>query len=819
MKTHKNPSNRNSIPRVIISDYDETSIKEIKVKYLKLSRLDRITIEQMDIVDELIEFKKVLINGIEHPIDDKHKIEFSNYEITGFLKPSKRRQDGKESQAKYIITITDKNLRDEEDQHRSKTTEREVPNDQLIKTYKRISGFDNITSKEIYKIKRYIDFKNEMMFYFQFIDEFFKPLEGKNFHKSKIEETDDRLARLIKYRLNDDFKNGVLQDYITKENLVKGDFVKIQHIFTDFRHALAHFNFEYIQRFFDDKLNSERYNTDNIVLVSTLLNKTEEKAYYERNNYIDDEDVITIFDEKDMKLSKLHDFYTRISQKRLGFNKLINSFLSKDGEPNIELKNLLSEKGYDYFEDIHAYREYKNIYIEHKKLVAIKQNEELKDTPDGKKLKDYNDKLQTLKNQMDKITKQNSLKRLEVKLRLAFGFIANEYDYNFKKFNGKFTEDVKKEEIRKRFKETPNDTLMNYFSSTFQEKKFFHFQVKSKKKTIFNQIERDTLQSLVKDSPLLQIITLLYLFLPREIQGEFVNFILRIYHQTKNISSDTKQDEAAIEDIQSSFALKLKVLAKSLRGMRLFSYSISHATEYNKNDKVFYERGNRWKNIYKKLRISHNQEEFDIYIVSPILKYHINLYKLIGDFEIYALLKYGEMKNNNNTLSKLAESDDLKGNSYYNFSTLLSKVFIDRNEAHSIECIRNNIAHQDIKEMIKAFEEKTILKERQEIVEYLKKEHPDMNSVLFYDALNDFTMKTVQFLIDLKKYKFSTADGEKIANKTDLTIKKLEIKTPDDYYLVYKLKAIELLKQEVIASIGQTEQEKQISNAIANVGS
>ncbi len=175
MHTRKNPSNKNALPSIIISDYDETQIKEIKVKYLKLARLDKITVQKMTIDQNIIQFEQVLFNGQEHPISDKTKIEFDHYVISGKIEPSKKRitlkREGKEkiffehegfsfvykegdekieevqTKSKYILTITDKNLRDEEAEHRSKSTERELPNEMLLATYKQISVFDNLTSK------------------------------------------------------------------------------------------------------------------------------------------------------------------------------------------------------------------------------------------------------------------------------------------------------------------------------------------------------------------------------------------------------------------------------------------------------------------------------------------------------------------------------------------------------------------------------------------------------------------------------------------------------------------------------------------------
>jgi hypothetical protein len=858
MEKIKNPSNKNSIPSIIISDYDENKISEIKVKYIKLARLDKITIQDMNIIDNKIVFNKILFNGLTYPLHDNTKIEFDNYEITGKIQTSRKRitieRDGKEkiffenegftfeykdsdikinevqTKAKYILTIKDKNLRDSEKEQRVKTTEREIPQDKLLDTYKQISGFENLTSKDIYKIKRYIDFKNEMMFYFQFIEEFFNPLLAKkqNFYGLNIEQNRN-IAKLIVYRLNDDFKNQSLNSYIQKELTIKNDFQKIQKILSDFRHSLVHFDFDFIQKFFDNQLDKTKFDISTISLIKTLLRQKEEKDYQEKNNYIDDTDTLTIFDEKESKFSKLHNFYTKISHKKPAFNKLINSFLSKDGIPNEEFKSYLNEKKLDFFEDIHASKEYKKIYIEHKNLVIQKQKEEALEKPDGQKLKTINDELQTLKEKMNAITKINSLNRLEVKLRLAFGFIANEYNYNFKNFNENFTLDVKNTTKIQEYKNSSNEKLKIYFESTFKEKSFFHFNVKSfnketkkeeiKEKNIFDLIKKETLEELVKDSTLLQVITLLYLFIPKELQGEFVGFILKIYHHTKNISTDTKEDETSIEDAQNSFSLKLKILAKNLRGLQLFNYSLSHNTDYTFRDKkkkegiFFYEKGNRWQSIYKDLQISHNQDEFDAHLVIPIIKYCINLYKLIGDFEIYALLKYANKKNITDNLSKLTELEDLKFSSHYNFTTLLNRVFgIDINYKSNppfiqyIKKIRNDVSHQNIENMIKSFEHKELFLQRENIVQYLKTKH-SMQDILHYNPINDFTMKTVQYLKSLNVH--SQKEG-KIAD-----INKKESLVPNDYYLIYKLKAIELLKQKVIEVIGESNEENKIKNAIA----
>lgn len=200
-------------------------------------------------------------------------------------------------------------------------------------------------------------------------------------------------------------------------------------------------------------------------------------------------------------------------------------------------------------------------------------------------------------------------------------------------------------------------------------------------------------------------------------------------------------------------------------------------------------------------------------MVIPIVKYYINLNKLLGDFEIYALLKYADKNSITVKLSDITNKEDLKFKEHYNFATLLFKTFgittdykQNKKSTQYIKQIRNAIAHQNIGNMLKAFEHNKIFEQRDEIVNYLKKEHK-MKDILHYNPINDFTMKTVQYLKSLNVH---SQKEDKIA---DINNKKVLV--PNDYYLIYKLKAIELLKQKVIEAIGETEDEKKIKKAIA----
>lgn len=840
MTHYKNPSNKNSLPSIIISDYDSNKINEIKIKYHKFDRLDKITINKMSFINNNIIFNEIDFNG-ENKILNSQEIEFENYILTGKIKPSNKKitikRDGKEksfiiydgftfkynqndekisetkTNAKYILTIKDK-IRD-----RESSTQRDILKSNVIKTYKQISGFENINSKDIYTIKRYIEFKSEMMFYYTFIDEFFFPITNQrnekkrnDFYKFNIKQNEEIFISLIKHRINDDFKNpkGILFDYLNNEKVIINDFIKIQTILKDIRHSIAHFNFDFIKKLF----NNEQTFDFEIELLDILFKQKEKKHYEAQTNYIENE-TIEIFDEKELLLKKLYSFYSQICQKKPAFNKLINSFIIQNGIENQELKDYISQKynsKFDYFFDIHSSKEYKKVYNQHKELVSEKQLLENQNA-DGVIIKKLNDDINLLKNNMNEITKENSLKRLEIKLRLAFGFIFNEYK-TFKEFNEKFIVDIKKGKYSTKNELLDNEKIKEYLTISHVEKDFFNYKFFDKKsrqnktKTIFENLEKETFKDLVENDNLLKVIFLFQLFLPRELKSEFLGFILKIYHNIKNINSDTKQEEKELNELTISTALKLKILVKNIRQINLFNHSISNNTKYEPKNKRFYEEGNQWKKIYKNLHISHDYDVFDIHLIIPIIKHNINLYKLIGDFEIYLLLEYMKKNNNYKTLDKLIDCDELKHNGYYNFTTLLSKAINITPKDKNYECIknlRNNTSHQDIKNIIHNFKNNKLLEQREKTVELISKEN--IRNILDFDPINDFTMKTIQLL---KSLEISSDKSEKIEN-----ILKKEPLLPNNIYILYKLKGIELIKKELIKIIGLTKIEGKIQGKIA----
>ena len=145
-KMIKNPSNRNSLPKVIINKVNESSILEFKIKYEKLARLDRFKVCSMHYdSDGRIIFDEVVANGGLLDIgyeDNNHtivvKIENKAYKIYGKKIGGKKRLNGKISKAKVQLTLTDNIRKNANDAHRQSLTERELIDKNEVDLYSKI---------------------------------------------------------------------------------------------------------------------------------------------------------------------------------------------------------------------------------------------------------------------------------------------------------------------------------------------------------------------------------------------------------------------------------------------------------------------------------------------------------------------------------------------------------------------------------------------------------------------------------------------------------------------------------------------------------
>ena len=816
---NKKPSNRYALPKIIITELNHENIVEFKVKYEKLARLDRFEVKQMHYDGKDIVFDEVLANSglIEVKYLDDNKTVAINlngkkYRIKGYKVGGKQRLlEDRRSKLKVTLELSD-GIQDKEGNLRKSRTERELITSDSTTLYSKIVGREIRTTKEIYLIKRFLAYRSDLLFYYGFINNFFK-IAGNKRELWKIDffrDENQKLIEYFKFSINDKLKNdkGYLKEYITNDEQIKKDLQNTKEVFTALRHALMHFDYDFFEKLFNNEEIEKLSKIHTIEFLNTMIDKLDKLNIDTRKEFIDDE-RIKVFGEE-MELKKLYGLYAHTAINRVAFNKLINSFMIQDGVENEALKryfNSKAEDGIAYEIDIHQNSAYKKLYIRHKNLVG-----RLSALNDGDQIAQLNKDISELKAKMKAITKANSLKRLEHKLRLAFGFIYTEYQ-DYEAFKNNFDTDIKKG----KFNTIGFEQIKGYYDATFEDKKP---KTEETLDGVAKQIDQLSLKDLIDDDTLLKVILLIYIFLPQEIKGEFLGFIKKYYHDTKHIEEDTKdKDEGFVDTFP--VGLKLKVLEKNIRSLSILKHSLSYQAKYNKKDEHFYEVGNRHGRFYKKLGISHNQEEFDKSVYAPLLRYYSALFKLLNDFEIYALAKHPSTERP--TLKDVIESKQfhfkwnkkkkkLEKSDHYVFSTLINKTF-DREKMKKANMIRNAIAHlseQNLFEIPLAGYRKqkgervpySMKDEREKIIEAIQSV---MDSALGYDAINDFTMKIIQLRTRLKVY----------ADKSETIETMIQgAKTPNDFYHIYKVKGVEAINRHLLDVIGETEDEARIRKQI-----
>ena len=811
----KNPANRHALPKVIISEVDNNNILEFKIKYEKLARLDKVEVKSMHFDDnKQVVFDEVVINGglIEPTYEDKHKklvvtAGEKSYSIVGQKVGGKPRLlEDRVSKTKVQLELTNY-VEDKEGKKRVSKTERELIVADNIELYSQIVGREVKTTKEIYLIKRFLEYRSDLLFYYGFVDNFFKVAgNGKELWKIDFTNSDSlHLIEYFKFSINDNLKNdeNYLKNYVSENTKIENDLVKCQNNFNSLRHALMHFDYDFFEKLF----NGENVGFDfDIEFLNIMIDKVDKLNIDTKKEFIDDEEV-TLFGEA-LSLKKLYGLFSHIAINRVAFNKLINSFIIEDGIENKELKDFFNnEKGSQAYEiDIHSNAEYKALYVQHKKLVMATSA-----MTDGDEIAKKNQEISDLKEKMKVITKENSLARLEHKLRLAFGFIYTEYK-DYKTFKKHFDQDIK----GAKYKGLNVEKLKEYYETTLKNSKP---KTDEKLEDVAKKIDKLSLKELIDDDILLKFVLLLFIFMPQELKGDFLGFIKKYYHDKKHIDQDTKDKDTEIEEL--STGLKLKVLDKNIRSLSILKHSLSFQVKYNKKDKNFYEDGNLHGKFYKKLSISHNQEEFNKSVYAPLFRYYSALYKLINNFEIYALAQHVE---NHETLADQVNKSQFIQKSYFNFRKLLDNTdsISQSSSYNTLIVMRNNISHLSYEPLfnyplderksykkktqkgVKTFHVEPLYISRAKIIELISLQ-TDMKKLLGYDAVNDFNMKVVHLRKRLSVY----------ANKEE-SIRKMQAdaKTPNDFYNIYKVKGVESINQHLLKVIGATEAEKSIEKQI-----
>ena len=800
----KKPSNRFALPKVIISEVDSEKILEFKVKYEKLARLDRFEVKKMSFnANGEIVFEEVIVNGglieVEY-VDEGKKLlvdlgDEKAYAIKGQKVGGKQRVlEDRVSKTKVQLELTN-HIEDKEGKKRVSRTERELIVPQNIKLYSQIVGREVKTTKEIYLIKRFLEYRSDLLFYYGFVDNFFKVAGNeKELWKINFDESDSaQLLEYFSYMVNDNLKNdnSYLKAYVSDVEQIRADLKKVQTVFSKLRHALLHFNYDFFEKLF----NGEEVGFDFDIGFLNLLTESIDKLNIDAKKEFIGDEKIKLFGEN-LSLAKVYKLYADICVNRVGFNKFINSMLIKDGVENQALKEAFNAKlgSNAYTIDIHDNEAYKRLYNRHKKLVI-----EVSTLSNGQAIRKGNAEIAKLKEQMNSMTKKNSLSRLEHKLRLAFGFLYGEYN-DHKAFKNNFDTDIK----NRIFDVNDVEKSKAYFLSTYERKKR---RTSEKLEKVAKNIESLKLKTLIENDPLLKFILLMFAFMPQELKGEFLGFVKKYYHDVHSIEEDTKEQESEVVEAMTT-SLKLKILGRNIRGLTLFKYALSSQVNYNGTDEIFYVEGNRYGKIYKKLGISHNQEEFDKTLITPLFRYYSALFKLINDFEIYSLAKANPTIASLELLTNEATSPYNQGN-HFNFNKMVREVYgLTRDEINrgQVVFMRNKIAHFDTDVLLTKplLGQAELNLQRKDIIAFMEA-RGEMQKLLGYDAINDFRMKVIHLRTKMRVY------GDKLQTMMDLL---RSAKTPNDFYNVYKVKGVESINQHLLEVLGQTSQERSIEQQI-----
>ncbi|WP_300394074.1 type VI-C CRISPR-associated RNA-guided ribonuclease Cas13c, partial [Fusobacterium sp.] len=192
-KEKQKKSNRSSIIKIIISNYDSKGIKEIKVRYNKQTQLDTF------IVKSQFENGVFTLKDIRWKAREKYKynIIIKNFENNSaeIIKEDKSLNIQDKSIRKYKISfiVSSKNeniivakiedlmpLKAEVDGERTNTrrlfseTERKLLSKNTQLAYSKIAKCspEEIDSIKIYKIKRYLNYRSNMLIFFSLINDF-----------------------------------------------------------------------------------------------------------------------------------------------------------------------------------------------------------------------------------------------------------------------------------------------------------------------------------------------------------------------------------------------------------------------------------------------------------------------------------------------------------------------------------------------------------------------------------------------------------------------------------------------------------------------
>ncbi|WP_440977676.1 type VI-C CRISPR-associated RNA-guided ribonuclease Cas13c [Sedimentibacter sp. LTW-03] len=415
--TVKMKSNKGSIVRVIISNFDDKRVKEIKALYSKHGGVDVIRLKDTK-PDENGDMKFVFgyaYNGLED--NDTYASEESekqslivttndNSTKLHFVKKSSntgavlreytiqgKYETLKSGKVKVTVSINDIKEYDSgnaNDLIRSKRTLAQDTNRILLSAdtidyYRQIASGNldeinntfEIDSQEIYKINKFLSYRSDMIIYFQMINNFLLynsyineiwKYEGKNdVDKDLIlnnccENITSNHSSLINI-YSEECKKDDEKINIDKM-LVKKDLEKIILLFCKFRHAMLHYDYTFWKSLYSGEefiLTFEKDNNKKVPMSELLnlnifkeLRKIKLAKDKAATNYLNKSSKIYVLG-KNVNAIKVLDIYRDICERKLGLNKLVNSIITSSGEENREYKRIVTKHFNDSITNMNSF--------------------------------------------------------------------------------------------------------------------------------------------------------------------------------------------------------------------------------------------------------------------------------------------------------------------------------------------------------------------------------------------------------------------------------------------------------------------------------
>ncbi len=526
---------------------------------------------------------------------------------------------------KKIVYIFVKDLKKDSDDWKKRRevshTCRKLLDKNIIKQYQYIDC--NVSStKDIYKIKRFLTYRSDMIMYFQLINDFLVSELKKNKEIYKVEKLHEveKITKMLNKRTeqyitshnnhiekinkkNKDKQNFEARSTVEVKKITEDEVKNIIKVLSCYRHSLMHYEYDFFENLFTGN-EVKIKNKDNEDTLSNLLNisifseieKLNKIKASEHNNYLNKDDKIEILG-KYKKITKLNNIYNEICARYNGVNPFINSILNNDGVENEKVKEKITEhfnerKSYiekriqehcknkeelkselreitlleknnlaPYCIDIHKNKAYKKLYVEHKDLVQELNNLEKQNNKKSDITKKQK-KIKELKDKMKKLTDVNSKYRLKYKLILFYGFMYKNYELNLNNFKNQFNT------LSNNEKELLKNDWCTYIDAKISDKHKKLFDINTLDRSVADLPKVSFYENSLSNN-YIKFNTMMYSLLPVEFRGDYLGLSKKIFYEFKNVDNVIKTRA------NNDFYHKVRLFDKNIKNISFINYNMT----------------------------------------------------------------------------------------------------------------------------------------------------------------------------------------------------------------------------------------------------